>query len=263
MSNSRSTWVRFVVALACVFLACEFAILDRWRISGSVVSDDTHQPIRDADVLVTFLGDAPAVPIPHSRRNDGMCLLSRVAKTDESGKFEIDGLTLNQLALNKRGTVAVYKDGWSQPTSVSAHIRSSLLATSVLVEVEMERDTGTRWSFFHDGVSTRPLTLDNTSEAYQRTMSRTLTEATNIIERACSYEAWPLLLRVLEQSAANARTIDEKAFLVRKCRVLEGVGKSLQARRRARAYWGLVSEPKYEFPFRCDDSLFAVVGKVD
>ncbi|HEY5808980.1 MAG TPA: hypothetical protein VIT67_13475, partial [Povalibacter sp.] len=93
-------------------------------------------------------------------------------------------------------------------------------------------------------------------DQYQKTLSTSLTQTTDVIDRLCSHDAWPLLVGVLKDVAGRVQTADERKYVLLACQRLGMAGHRLNERHGVPAYWGIVREQVYEFPFSCDESLF-------
>lgn len=155
MSKLR-TFPRSLLILASVvalYATVEFVVLDRFRLTGTVKSADGIA-IEDAYVLVSVKGDQLSLPLPHSDRDESLCIGSFLVRSDAEGQYRLDRLSRNFAMVSKRAMITAYASASGAETTYSP-IGSSLLLPSFSVadvQVPFARETSSRAADLHQSM---------------------------------------------------------------------------------------------------------------
>ena len=251
---SRSTILRLTLAAVLMLLVAEIAFVDAWHISGQVRDRQSGLPVPGAQVLISVTGNKLKLPWPHAPGGGSACIRSFLAEVNKDGEFSVWAIGLSPYLTDKEGTFEVFHPGWYQQSPAFQPISSGFLDRSASVKLTLEKDVGTRWSFGYHNTGLAPLSSDPETDAYQQTLSKSLSEQASIVGSGslCDGEGWPLLITVLRHVANRAETIDERRFIVMRCEAMRRKGAYLSQKR------GAFGSPakKLKFPFVCNQSLF-------
>lgn len=252
-----------VLAVFCspvllVFTADLF-LLDRYVVTGTVKDATTGKPVTGAEVLISIGGVEPRRPFPHTGGGGMRCIAGYVRQTDSTGRFFLDELGRNQMLVDKGVTIQVFKPGWYQSRLIKSQIAAGLLGSATELTVPLNSDKGERWSFIYNSHSMAPVTLRPESESYQKTMSKALTSQAVVAngQFLCDEEGLDLSLTILAYVASNARTDDERHYILLRCAELQGKVAFLAKRTTRWSVFAPTKDRSISFPLKCDSSLFS------
>ena len=227
-------------------------VLDVWRINGRVLDEQSGLPIAGARVLITFKEEGRRGIVPHTGRSGAECIRSFVETTDSNGRFSLTQFGFSFTWGQKRASFDTYVDGWYQVSTKRSSVGAFVLSPSTDVNVLLRRNSGQRWSFVHDGQRT-PLTSDESSPLFQKTMSEDITHKADLLSSPiCSYQGWPLLLEVLAGVEKEVRTVDERSYVRLRCEEMRRRADFLNDRKASTGGWRFRDEPTYAMLGSCD-----------
>lgn len=219
----------------------DLGVVDRWQVGGVIQAANTHDGIAGAWVVADFRGDELLLNSPfqpHPKHPTSKCMGTRLAVTDQYGRFRFNLLTLNRPLTHKRAKLLVFKPGWISHAD-SSPIKSSLFALDGGVPIALTRGPGasrsTRSFMDQSAAALQPAEKQRSDELF-----KTL-RALSQIKLMCEYQP-EVAVAAMTHALNIAQTFDERERARSACR---GVTRRLAS-----------LEDKHEWPFDCDNLAF-------
>jgi hypothetical protein len=235
------------VIVALILAGTIYQWPQRWAISGHVIDEGSGRPIAGVSLLLTVSGEERS--LPDVAADHDVCVDTVVVTTDAHGEFGVARRTPNFQLAHRFVDVAVLKPS---PMTGSKSVPISDWDGAVRTDIYVSNAGSKRWSFPANGAAN-----DGSPES-QQSLLRMTTNLLDVARNAevCNHSGWPFVLEAFDGGVAHANTRAEKEYAIGACESLQKSAARFNSRRYELKYWRRRWEPDYEFPYKCDDSLF-------